>query len=152
MTARIRWMIRADLPRVLEIEREGFRDPWTEQDFMGVLAERSTIAMVIEVDDIVEGFMVYALRRDVLYILNVSVSPDKRLQGLGSLMVAKLQSKLGTRRSTLMADVSEANLSAQLFFRSLGLSCVAILPEFFEAAGLDAYRFSYVVVPEDAVA
>ena len=34
----IRWMIRRDMPEVLEIERKSFEFPWFEEDFIRCLA------------------------------------------------------------------------------------------------------------------
>ena len=47
----IRWMIRRDMPEVLDVERSSFEFPWAEDDFIRCLRQRNCIGMVAEVDD-----------------------------------------------------------------------------------------------------
>ena len=47
----IRWMIRRDMPEVLDIERDSFEFPWSEEDFMRCLRQRNCIGMVAERGD-----------------------------------------------------------------------------------------------------
>lgn len=55
----IRWMIRRDMPEVIDIEQGAFQFPWTEEDFLNSLKQRNCIGMVAEVRDRIVGFMVY---------------------------------------------------------------------------------------------
>ena len=71
----IRWMIRRDLPTVLEIEESNFEFPWTEDDFLRCLRQRNCIGMVVELDDEIVGFMIYELHTNRLHILNFAVAP-----------------------------------------------------------------------------
>ena len=36
----VRWMVRRDMPEVLEIEGESFDFPWSEEDFIRCLRQR----------------------------------------------------------------------------------------------------------------
>ena len=47
----IRWMIRRDMPEVLDIENRSFEFSWTEEDFIRCLRQRNCIGMVAEHDD-----------------------------------------------------------------------------------------------------
>src|SRR5712664_3532430 len=111
----IRWMIRRDMPEVLEIEGEGFEFPWCEEDFVRCLRQRNCIGMVAEHDDRVVGFMIYELHKTRLHILNFAVHTRYRRLGVGSHMVTKLVGKLTTqRRNRILLEVRETNLAAQL--------------------------------------
>ena len=46
--AQIRWMIRRDMPEVLDIEQQSFEFAWTEEDFLCCLRQRNCIGMVAE--------------------------------------------------------------------------------------------------------
>ena len=48
----IRWMIRRDMPEVLDIENQAFEFPWTEEDFIRCLRQRNCIGMVAELDQV----------------------------------------------------------------------------------------------------
>jgi ribosomal-protein-alanine N-acetyltransferase len=140
----IRWMIRRDMPEVLQTEQESFEFSWTEEDFLRCLRQRNCIGMVAEQGERVVGFMIYELHKAKLHILNFAVHPLCRRGGVGSQMVAKLISKLSShRRTRITLEVRETNLPAQLFFRSQGFKGVKVLRAFYEDSGEDAYLMQY---------
>jgi ribosomal-protein-alanine N-acetyltransferase len=140
----IRWMIRRDMPEVLQTEQESFEYSWTEEDFLRCLRQRNCIGMVAEQGERVVGFMIYELHKNKLHILNFAVHPRFRRFGVGAQMVAKLISKLSShRRTRITLEVRETNLSAQLFFRSQGFKAVRVLRSFYEDSGEDAFLMQY---------
>ncbi len=144
----IRWMIRRDMPEVLHIEQASFEFPWSEDDFIRCLRQRNCIGMVVEHEERVVGFMIYELHKTRLHILNFCAHPDYRRRGTGTQMVEKLIGKLSHRRRTrIMLEVRETNLSAQLFFRSLGFRAVSVLRDFYEDTTEDAYLMQYRYQP-----
>ena len=140
----IRWMIRRDMPEVLGIENASFEFPWSEEDFIRCLRQRNCIGMVAEFDDRVVGFMIYELHKNRLHILNFSVEEEFRRRRVGSQMIEKLVSKLSQqRRNRIMLEVRETNLSAQLFFRSMGFRAISVLRDYYDDAIEDAYLMQY---------
>src|SRR5262249_46387330 len=140
----IRWMIRRDMPEVLQIEQESFEFAWTEEDFLRCLRQRNCIGMVAEQADKVVGFMIYELHKAKLHILNFAVQPGLRRQGVGSQMIAKLISKLSShRRTRITLAVRETNLPAQLFFRSQEFKAMRVLRAYYEDTGEDAFLMQY---------
>ena len=145
----IRWMIRRDMPEVLAIEKQCFEYPWSEDDFVNCLRQRNCIGMVAEQDDRVVGFMIYELHKTRIHVLNFVVAKDCQRQGVGSQMIAKLTAKLSTqRRSRIVLEVRETNLSAQLFFRENGFRAVSVLRSFYADTPEDAYIMQYRYRPE----
>ena len=139
----IRWMIRRDLPEVLEIERRSFNEPWDEDDFISCLRKRNCIGRVAEHEERIAGYMLYELRKSSIYIINFAVHPDFRRRGVGRSMMEEVASKLcPQRRTRISLHVRETNLAAQLFFREVGLRATKICRSF-ENDGEDAYRFEY---------
>ena len=140
----IRWMIRRDMPEVLQTEQESFAYAWTEEDFLRCLRQRNCIGMVAEHGEKVVGFMIYELHKAKLHILNFAVHPHYRRGGVGAQMVVKLISKLSShRRTRITLEVRETNLIAQLFFRSQGFKAVRVLRAFYEDSGEDAFLMQY---------
>jgi ribosomal-protein-alanine N-acetyltransferase len=136
----IRWMIRRDMPEVLDIESRSFEFPWTEEDFIRCLRQRNCIGMVAEYDERVVGFMIYELHKNRLHILNFAVRPEFRRRGVGGQMTSKLVSKLSQqRRNRIQLEVRETNLEAQLFFRHMGFRAISVLRDFYEDTVEDAY-------------
>ncbi len=151
--AYIRWMIRKDLPTVLNIEERCFEYPWRDEDFIRCLRQRNVIGMVAERGDQVLGFMIYELHKFRLHVLSMAVDPDYSRQGIGRIMVEKLISKLSyQRRNRVTLEVRETNLPAQLFFKSMGFRAVGILNHFYDDCDEDAYMFELrasQIVPSD---
>jgi len=118
---KIRFMIRADMPEVLDIESHSFEFPWKDKDFIRCLRQRNCIGMVAEYDDRVIGFVIYELHKNRIHVLNFAVDANYRRRGVGSRMVAKLITKLSSqRRYAILVEVRETNLPGQLFFRENG--------------------------------
>lgn len=151
--AHVRWMIRRDLPTVLNIEERCFEYPWGENDFIAALRQRTIIGMVAERGDQVVGFMIYELHKTRLHLLSMAVDPDYSRRGIGRTMIEKLVSKLTYQgRNRLVLEVRESNLPAQLFFKSLGFRAVGILNHFYDDCDEDAYQMilrASQVIPSD---
>lgn len=140
----IRWMIRRDMPEVLDIERENFEFPWIDEDFVRCLRQRNCIGMVAERDDQIIGFMIYELHKARIHVLNFCVKPGYQRRGVGSQMLAKLIGKLSVpRRSRIILEVRETNLGAQLFFRENGFRAINVLHAYYEDTPEDAYLMQY---------
>ncbi len=140
----IRWMIRRDMPEVLDTEQQSFAFAWTEEDFLRCLRQRNCIGMVAEHGEKVVGFMIYELHKAKLRILNFAVHPGWRRHSVGSQMVAKLISKLSShRRTRITLEIRETNLSAQLFFARQGFKASRVLRSYYEDSGEDAYLMEY---------
>jgi len=140
----IRWMIRRDMPEVLQTEQASFDFSWTEEDFLRCLRQRNCIGMVAEQGEKVVGFMIYELHKAKLHILNFAVHPTCRRLDIGAQMIAKLISKLSShRRTKITLEVRETNLCAQLFFRSQGFLALRVLKTHYEDSGEDAFLMQY---------
>ncbi len=140
----IRWMIRRDMPEVINIEQGSFEYPWSEEDFIRCLRQRNCIGMVAEYESRVVGFMIYELHKNQLHILNFAVRPDYRRRGVGHQMANKLIGKLSQqRRNRIVLEVRETNLAAQIFFRNLGFRAMSVLRDYYDDTTEDAYVMHY---------
>ena len=140
----IRWMIRRDMAGVLEIEKLGFEFSWSEEDFVRCLRQRNCIGMVCEYEERVVGFMIYELHKNRIHVLNFAVHPDFSRRAVGRQMMDKLIGKLSSqRRNRIMLEVRETNLSAQLFFRSMGFRAISVLRDYYDDAIEDAYLMQF---------
>jgi len=144
LAAHIRWMIRRDMPEVLNIENEGFGTPWTEEDFISYLQRKNCIGMVAEHEDRVVGFMIYGLHKRHMTLHNLAVAADFRGRSIGTQFVLKLQNKLSPqRRCRIVAYVNEDNVVAHCFLKGMCFRAVAIERKYFANPTRDAYRMEY---------
>lgn len=139
----IRYMIRRDMPDVLAIEHASSEHAWTEEQFLAVLRNRNVIGLVVEDRSArTVGFAIYELLKSRLHLHNLTVAPDRRGEGFGRAMVAKLLGKLVPhRRNRITLRVRETNLDAHLFLKATGFHATAVLRGHFDDTGEDAYAF-----------
>lgn len=148
MRVHIRWMIRRDLPEILEIERKRFEFPWTEDDFIRTMCQRNVIGMVAEHDEEIVGYFLYALLRREIELLNFAVHPRYDREGVGRQMVERLKAKLShERRTRVCVNVGECNTAAHLFFRRMEFRAVSVVHKPYKDVYMDAYRFVYDLAP-----
>lgn len=142
----VRWMCDRDMPEVLAIEMQAFEFPWMEEDFMRCLRQRNCIGMVLERDELVQGFMIYEFHKKRMHVLDFAVAFECRRQGIGTQMIEKLINKLSwQRRTSIMLEISESNLPAQLFFRENGFRAISVLRDFYDDTTEDAYLMQYML-------
>lgn len=150
MNVQIRWLIRRDMPEILEIERLCFEQRWTEEDFLHVLRQRTCIGMVAEHNHRIVGFMVYDLHKNMISIMNLAVHPDYQNKRVGTQLVKRVKDKLSlSRRREIILEVREKNLPAQVFFRKMRFRAVSVLRNYFEDVGEDAYLMVYKMERQD---
>jgi ribosomal-protein-alanine N-acetyltransferase len=144
LKVQIRWLIRRDMPEVLDIEGGSFEFAWTEEDFLSCLRQRNCIGMVAEHDHRIFGFMIYELHKARLRILNFAVAPEARRHRVGAQMVQRLVDKLSQqRRKEILLEVRETNLHAQMFFKKQGFRAVHVLRGHYDDTTEDAYVMQY---------
>ncbi len=141
----MRWMIKRDMEEVEQIERLSFSQPWNSDDFIAALRRRNVVGQVLEVDEeLIVGFVIYELHKHSLRIVNIAVHPDDRRVGAARRMVKRLTEKLNcSNRSLVSVEIRETNLAAQLFFKSAGFWCEAILKGQYEGTTDDSYCFVF---------
>lgn len=107
--ARVRWMIRRDMPEVLLIDAFGTNTPWTQEDFLYRLQQRNVIGMVAETtNNTIVGFIVYSLSKNKMNIERLAVHPLYRNKGVGKMLIDTLKTKTSShRRSTIDAPHPE---------------------------------------------
>jgi ribosomal-protein-alanine N-acetyltransferase len=127
----------SDLAEVLRIERACFATCWTEMDFRQLLAARNCFGTLAEEGGTTAGFMVFLLFAHKLEVMNIAVCPAHRRRGVGASLIEQ-SSKY--KRPKLAAKVSERNLGAHLFFRSLGFRAVEVVRNYYRTDE-DAYTF-----------
>jgi ribosomal protein S18 acetylase RimI-like enzyme len=136
----VRWMIRRDMGKVMEIDLGAYpNSPWGEDQFILMLRKRNVIGMVCEHDDETVGFMLYELQKSRLVISRFAVDPWYTRNGIGTKMIDKLTGKLYERRARIVVDVVESNMEGQLFLRAMGFRAVDIL----KGSGEDEYVMEY---------
>jgi len=137
MCVQIEWMIRRQMPRILDIENESFEFPCSEEDFTDC-ARRDPV-MVAKVDDQIVGFLMYQPQKAFSTVLDFAVARSFRRHGIASKMMNILINKLSAKMRCITLEIRETNLPGQLFLRALGFRAVSVLRQFYTDTPEDAY-------------
>ena len=148
-----RRMARADLPRLLEIERAGFAFPWSEAQLEAELANAWSVqAVAVEPDaegrERVLGYVIVWVVHDELHVLNVATDPVHRRRGVGRALLehaAGVGRARGCRLATL--EVRRSNEPARALYRALGYREVGVRPRYYAREGEDAILMSLELDP-----
>lgn len=110
-----------DLTVVATIEQASFADPWSASDFASLLAVEHSIFLVAESNDEIVGYVVAISVLDEGEILNVAVSPGRRGEGIGGLLLDAALSEVEARGAqTVFLEVRVSNAAARALYGSRG--------------------------------
>lgn len=140
---RFRRMTEEDVDRVVEIERDGFRHPWSRDLMARELSHAwSTILLATApgaAAEVTVGFIVFWLVHDELHVLNIATAPEARRGGVGRALMIEAHEE-GRRRGARIAtlEVRRSNTPALELYRSLGYRQVGVRPNYYADEGEDA--------------
>lgn len=141
-----------DLDKIMEIEKACFDRRWTHRNFSDCLASRSCRGQALYVGTTIVGFVIYEQFKTRLDIVSIAIHPSWQRKGLGRRIVLRLIQKLDeTGRTGLAAVVRESNLTAQLFYRAVGLKSVKVLHGYYSDLSEDGYMFCWGDIKPDEV-
>lgn len=111
-----------DLPRILEIERLSFSQPWSLNSFRRELSlsfSRTYLALAESCE--IAGYLCRWLVAGEVHILNIAVHPDFRRQGVASALLAEAVAEATRQQAQLMIlEVRRSNLAARRLYRQFG--------------------------------
>lgn len=142
-TYQTRWLVRADLPQVADIDAASFA-PIGVECIVELMRERNVVAMVITPSingDDVRGFMLYRFQNSYLELIALAVHPMHLREGIATSGLTRLVDKLDlTRRRKIHASVDERHLSMQQFLRARRFIATHVT----EGAFFTTYEFVFV--------
>ncbi|HUN57264.1 MAG TPA: ribosomal protein S18-alanine N-acetyltransferase [Candidatus Binataceae bacterium] len=122
MRLKIRDATRRDLPKIMQIERRAFDQPWSLDSFMREFAlpfSRTLIAVFnTEKGESIAGYLCRWLVVDECHILNVAVDPSIRRNGIGARLMSDAIKEAKARSATVVSlEVRRSNLPARGLYR-----------------------------------
>ncbi len=139
------------LRAVMEIEREAYPEPWTENMFRQEVDSAMSYFYVAYLGEVLIGYVGFWLVADEAHITSVTVHKDYRQRGFGRAEVRFILSVAaiaGVRLATLEVRVS--NLRAQSLYAQMGFRKIGHRKNYYAATHEDAIVMARDVTPEDA--
>jgi len=116
----------ADLPQILEIEKECFKMPWPKIAFLNILTREDNYSIVYEIERII-GYGISLILSDTIYIANLAVRKNFRKQGIGSMLLSNMlryRYKIGRKKAKLevrISNIPAISLYEKFEFRKTGV-------------------------------
>ncbi|MDJ1432077.1 ribosomal protein S18-alanine N-acetyltransferase [Halostagnicola sp. A-GB9-2] len=132
----IRRAQRADLLAVVRIENASFSQPWPYDAFETFLGEPGFLVAIGENRSIV-GYVVSDVTpnygRNLGHIKDIAVHPDHRGSGVGSALLTRALSVLGTYdANSIKLEVRPSNGGARRLYRTFGFDPLRRVPNYYE--------------------
>lgn len=110
-----------DLPRILEIERLSFPQPWSLNSFRRELSLSFSRTYLAITDGEIAGYLCRWLVAGEVHILNVAVHPTIRRQGVASALLAEtVREAIREQAELIILEVRRSNLPARQLYRQFG--------------------------------
>jgi [ribosomal protein S18]-alanine N-acetyltransferase len=120
---RRRQMNAADIPAVLEIEKECFLSGWSFESYKNELSRDDSQTFIVESEKVVAGYAILRLITSASEseILNIAVKPEFQRHGIGTILLSEIVGFAKSRQiRSIWLEVRKTNFTAQDFYRRNG--------------------------------
>lgn len=139
----IRFMTLEDIPRIHEMEKEIFTDPWSENSLRESLEQKNTIMLTAENGREILGYLIVYAVLDECEIARIAAAKEFRRQGVGGQLILRLEKDCAERKITrILLDVRRGNQPASAFYRAQGFQEDGIRRNFYTKPTEDAVLMS----------
>lgn len=132
-----------DLERVSEIEKASFKAPWSKQMIKELCGLENAVCLVLDVDDVVQGYASARVESDeipILHVVNLAVDSGVRRSGYGKMLLRKiLERGLDAGCEWAYLEVHTTNLAAIRLYQKAGFKIFRKRSYYYED-GSDAYE------------
>lgn len=131
----LRALTEEDLPAILDIERQGYAQPWGEGVFRDTFRSGYTV-LGLQQSGRLEGYGVLASLYDEAHLLNLCVRPASRGQGFArQLLRALLKGAAVQGLQRVVLEVRVSNRGARRLYLSEGFEVVGERPGYYPDGG-----------------
>ena len=128
-----------DLPDVIRVEQDSFREPWPPEWLWHEVGRRDTVYLVAECGGAVVGYVGMALCADEGHVGTLAVAPDCRRRGTGeALMLGLLEAAWARGARLVHLEYRVSNTAAAGLYGKLEFRPVRIRKGYYQDNGEDA--------------
>lgn len=122
----------ADLPAVMEIDRQSLPRPWSEAVWREELGSPFSLYLILEEEGVVSGHIGVKRVADEAHVMTLAVIPERRRRSFAQRLVEAAladPASAGIRRVYL--EVRPSNLAARALYASLGFVQTGTRPGYY---------------------
>jgi len=134
----IRRLTYADLPQVVSIERRAFPTPWSLAMFVLELSKAGGICLAAFAGETMVGYLICSRYDTVWHLMNISVDPDRRREGIATALLSALIERIGDPEAQITLEVRQSNHGAIQLYGQFGFRSAGIRRRYYQDNGEDA--------------
>jgi [ribosomal protein S18]-alanine N-acetyltransferase len=134
----VRRLTYADLPQVVAIERRAFPTPWSLAMFVLELSKPGGICLAAFDGETMLSYLICSRYDTVWHLMNVSVDPDRRREGIATGLLTALIERIGDPTAQLTLEVRQSNLGAIALYERFGFRSAGVRRRYYQDNGEDA--------------
>lgn len=128
----IREMSPCDVHVVAEIERASYTMPWSETSFLSEVYSRNSITRLADLNGKTIAYICIKKVADEGHLLNLTVHPDHRRQGIAMLLLSNaMEDLLSAGCRFLYLEVRASNNAAKSMYEKLNFKVVGTRKEYY---------------------
>ena len=134
----VRRLTYADLPQVTAIERRAFPTPWSLAMFVLELSKPSGVCLAAISGGELVGYLVCSRYDTVWHVMNVSVDPERRREGIATALLSALLARIGDPEAQYTLEVRRSNAGAIALYEAFGFRSAGVRRRYYKDNGEDA--------------
>lgn len=143
----IRRAIEADLPAILQIQRDSpTAAHWPEGSYEEAIRQNTRLVLVAEQSGQILGFLLASTATEEWELENIAVGTSRRRQGIGrALLKALIRQAQDSGASEIRQEIRASNLAAQRTGQAVGFVQVGRRTSYYRDPDEDALLFNYLL-------
>ncbi len=133
-------MTRADLPRILGMERSAFLTPWSEESLRQAMQGPNALNLIcLHADDVI-GYLTGLVVLDEAWVTNLLIARHQRRRGFAGRLLACFMDAARMRGARhVFLEVRERNEVAHQLYRKLDFQKIGVRRQYYPDTGEDAW-------------
>ncbi|MDD4320917.1 MAG: ribosomal protein S18-alanine N-acetyltransferase [Acidaminococcaceae bacterium] len=132
-SSKIRRMTAADIPLVITLTKDLFKDEWSQETWLTEVNNSISCYTVLELNEQIIGYAGYWLVAGEAQVVRVAVASKFQGQGLGDLLVADMIERAMDEGALAMSlEVRESNKPARKVYEKNGFVESGIRPNYYQ--------------------
>lgn len=127
----LRWLQPEWLEETSKLEWNSSEKFWTKKQFESILSNKDNrkyvVPLVCIIDNKIAGYNVYRLAKHDYHIINLVVRSDFRHQGIGTLLVQNLITKLHNSDKHIRIRIRDTNEDGRKFLEKVGFQFSTVI-------------------------
>lgn len=124
---------KTDLPEIMNIENESFKDPWDIFSFRLIVSHKDCYARKAVIGDVIAGYIIGCFEEERFHFMNVAVRKSLRMKGIGKNLVFRMIKDIEkTSVKEIYLEVRINNEPAINLYKKMGFKIERIEKNYYE--------------------